>query len=293
MDSRRGLLRLGAVISALSLVGMMGDRAWSGPAFHPSTGPASTVRATAVPRPISHSPLEEGLVPDLDARAADVPALERDHQLRSEARLRRHLRAHRALLVEIPRSLPITARPGGNRVVGYMPAGSPFYDIPTVAWIHRRDSTGRYGLVTVPYSGTPSTGWIRIASLKSRRTPFAVRVDLSRREVIVMRLGKVIMRFPTTIGAPGSPTPPGRYFVTDRVPFDPSGPLGAFAFGISGIQPRLPPGWQGEDQLAIHGTNDPSSIGEAASAGCLRVSRRALQRLKPLLTLGTPVTIRP
>jgi lipoprotein-anchoring transpeptidase ErfK/SrfK len=174
-----------------------------------------------------------------------------------------------------------------------MPAGSPFYGIPTVAWIHRRDSTGRYGLVTVPYSGTQSTGWIRIASLELRRTPFAVRADLSRREIVVMRLGKVIMRFPATIGAPGSPSPPGRYFVTDRVPFDPSSPFGAFAFGISGIQPQLPPGWQGEDQLAIHGTNDPSSIGEAASAGCLRVSGPVLQRLKPLLTLGTPVTIRP
>lgn len=282
MGSRRGLLRLGALVSALSLVGTMGDRAWSEPAFHRSTGPASTVRSGPLPRPVTHSP-----------RVADAPPLERNHQLRSEAPLRRPLRPHRALLVEVPRTLPITARPGGKRVVGYMPAGSPFYDIPTVAWIHRRASTGRYGLVTVPYSETRSTGWIRIASLRFRRTPFAVRADLSRREIVVMRLGNVIMRFPTTIGAPGSPTPPGRYFVTDRVPFDPSSPLGAFAFGISGIQPRLPSGWQGENQLAIHGSNDPSSIGEAASAGCLRVSGRALQRLKPLLTLGTPVTIRP
>ena len=177
--------------------------------------------------------------------------------------------------------------------MGTMPAGSPFFGIPTVAWIHRRDTTGRYGLVDVPYSGSRATGWIRIAGLKLRQTPIAVRADLSRREIVVTRLGKVIMRFPSTIGAPASPTPPGRYFVTDRVPFSPSSSLGAFAFGISGIQTNLPPGWRGGNQLAIHGTNDPSSIGQAASAGCLRVSRSALERLKPLLSLGTPVTIQP
>jgi lipoprotein-anchoring transpeptidase ErfK/SrfK len=178
-------------------------------------------------------------------------------------------------------------------VIGEMPAGSPFFDIPTMAWIHRRSADGHFGVVSVPYRATRATGWIRIAGLQLRHTPIKVRADLSRREVAVTRLGKVIMKFPATTGAPGSPTPVGRYFVTDRVPFNPSGPLGAFAFGISGIQPRLPPGWRGGNQLAIHGTNDPSSIGRAASAGCLRVSARALERLKPLLTLGTPVIIRP
>jgi hypothetical protein len=79
--------------------------------------------------------------------------------------------------------------------------------------------------------------------------------------------------------------------VTDRVPFARGSYLGSFAFGISGIQPRLPPGWSGGNQLAIHGTNDPSSIGRSVSAGCLRVSEAALARLKPLLRLGTPVVI--
>jgi lipoprotein-anchoring transpeptidase ErfK/SrfK len=45
--------------------------------------------------------------------------------------------------------------------------------------------------------------------------------------------------------------------------------------------------------LAIHGTNDPSSIGNSVSAGCLRVSERSLVRLKPVLGLGTPVIVEP
>lgn len=78
--------------------------------------------------------------------------------------------------------------------------------------------------------------------------------------------------------------------MTDRIHFS-GGYLGTFAFGISGIQPRLPAGWSGGNQLAIHGTSDPSSIGRSVSAGCLRVSERSLDRLRPLLQLGTPVIV--
>jgi lipoprotein-anchoring transpeptidase ErfK/SrfK len=120
-----------------------------------------------------------------------------------------------------------------------------------------------------------------------------VRVDVSEHRLTLLKGGKVVMRTAAATGASWSPTPPGKYFVTDRVPFSPNSYLGAFAFGISDIQLRLPPGWGGGNQLAIHGTNDPGSIGRSASAGCLRVSAKALERLKPFLKLGTPVVIVP
>lgn len=198
-----------------------------------------------------------------------------------------------ALLADIPRDLPIMARPGKGRVVGSMPAGSRYFGEPHTAWIQQRSSNGRYGKVAVPYSGSPATGWIRIAELELNKTPYRVRADLSRHLVTVLRLDKVIMSFPTATGAPASPTPPGHYFVTDLVPVAPGGSFGSYAFGISGVQPNLPAGWSGGDQMAIHGTNDPSSIGTSASAGCLRVSEHALSRLRSLLKLGTPVSIKP
>jgi lipoprotein-anchoring transpeptidase ErfK/SrfK len=118
-----------------------------------------------------------------------------------------------------------------------------------------------------------------------------VEVDLSLHQVTVRRSGKVLFRAPGATGAPSSPTPVGEYFVTDRVPFSAGSALGSFAFGISGIQPRLPAGWSGGNQLAIHGTNNPSSIGQSVSAGCVRVSETTLARLLPLLGYGTPVII--
>jgi lipoprotein-anchoring transpeptidase ErfK/SrfK len=118
-----------------------------------------------------------------------------------------------------------------------------------------------------------------------------VKADLSRHSITVMQMDKVIMRFRAATGAPNSPTPTGRFFVTDLVPIAPGSSFGSYAFGLSGIQTHLPNGWTGGDQLAIHGTSNPSSIGTSASAGCLRVSERSLQKLKRVIQLGTPVTI--
>jgi lipoprotein-anchoring transpeptidase ErfK/SrfK len=199
----------------------------------------------------------------------------------------------RELLVEIEGSMPITARPGGGRVIGTMPAGSRYYGAPTVAWVRHLSDDGRHGLVDVPYVAHRAQGWIALRSLSTSFTRISVEADLSEHRITVRRGDDVLFRAPAATGAPASPTPTGRYFVTDRVPFPAGSSLGTFAFGISGIQPRLPAGWSGGDQLAIHGTNSPWSIGRSASAGCLRVSEQVLSRLKSLLRLGTPVVIHP
>ena len=197
------------------------------------------------------------------------------------------------LLVEIERALPITARPGDGQVLGTMPAASRYYAVPTVAWVRHLSRDGRYGLVDVPYVAGRAQGWITLRGLSTSHTGIRVEADVSEHRITVRRGDDVLFRAPAATGAPASPTPTGRYFVTDRVPFPAGSSLGTFAFGISGIQPRLPAGWSGGDQLATHGTNAPGSIGRSASAGCLRVSEQVLDRLMPLLRLGTPVVIHP
>lgn len=204
--------------------------------------------------------------------------------------LEKDLENHLVGLVE--HSMPITSQPGGGHVVGRMLGGSRYYGTAHRAWIFGQTKDGRFGRVAVPYSRTQKTGWIRLSGMELSRTPYSVRADLSRHVIVVKHLDETIMTLSAATGASASPTPPGRYFVTDRVPFE-GGYLGTFAFGLSGIQPNLPAGWSGGDQLAVHGTNNPDSIGTSASAGCLRVSERSLDRLKPILKLGTPVTIQP
>jgi lipoprotein-anchoring transpeptidase ErfK/SrfK len=195
------------------------------------------------------------------------------------------------VLVHVPRTLPAYARPrAGASQVGVVPAGSKYYGIPIVAWVETVSGDGRWGLVELPYTWPRREGWIRLRGLERDETRVQVHVDLSQHSVTVRKFGRVLFRAPGATGASSTPTPVGEYFVTDRVPFS-GGSYGTFAFGISGIQPRLPAGWTGGNQLAIHGTNNPSSIGRSASAGCVRVSETTLDRLIPLLRYGTPVIV--
>jgi L,D-transpeptidase catalytic domain len=194
-------------------------------------------------------------------------------------------------LVRVPHTLPASARPRpGSAQVGVVPGGSKYYGFPLVAWVEERSADGRWGRVELPYVWPRREGWIRLAGLDVRTTRIRVEVDLSRHLVTVTKLGEVLFHAPGATGSPSSPTPVGDYFVTDRVAFS-GGALGTFAFGISGIQPRLPAGWSGGNQLAIHGTNQPSTIGTSTSAGCVRVSEGTLAKLKRLLAYGTPVVI--
>jgi len=176
-------------------------------------------------------------------------------------------------------------------VVGRVRDRSRYYGVPTVAWVEEVTDDGRWGRVELPYAWPRREGWIRLDGLRSDTTHVRVKVDLSEHRLTVRKRGEVRFRAPVATGRASSPTPPGEYFVTDRVPFASGSAFGSFAFGISGIQPRLPAGWTGGDQLAIHGTDAPWTIGTSASAGCVRVSEATLAKLKPLLRLGTPVVI--
>ena len=174
-------------------------------------------------------------------------------------------------------------------MVGTVVGASKYYRVPLVLWV--MDVDHGWGRVELPYVWPRTDGWIRLAGLARTQTFVHVDVDLSEHRVRLFKHDQLIASAPAATGASSSPTPPGHYVVTDRVPFPSGGPLGTFAFGISGIQPHLPAGWSGGNQLAIHGTDAPSSIGTSASAGCVRVSEAMLARLKPFLRLGTPVVI--
>jgi hypothetical protein len=252
---------------------LAGERA-AVPAPAPSLGPAGAFADAATPTESLGAPTD----PERDRRVREVesPAV----------------RPH--LLVRAEPGIMAFAHPTvGSRSFGQVAAVSRYYREPLVWWIEEvvRRGGQRWGRLELPYVSPRRDGWVRLAGLAADTTWVTVRVDLSEHRVIVERRGQVVLRAPGATGAAVSPTPPGRYVVTDRVPFAAGSYLGSFAFGISGIQPRLPPGWSGGDQLAIHGTNSPSTIGTSASAGCIRVSERTLDRLRPLLRQGTPVII--
>lgn len=146
--------------------------------------------------------------------------------------------------------------------------------------------------VQLPVRPNGAEGWIRARDVRPYAVEFRILVDLSDRLVTVYRGDEVVAETPTAIGRRETPTPTGSFFVNQRLlAADPSGPWGPGGIGISAFSPVLAD-WAQGGPIAIHGTNQPESIGHAASNGCLRIDNAELERLIHLVPDGTPVRIR-
>ena len=146
--------------------------------------------------------------------------------------------------------------------------------------------------VQLPIRPNGATGFVRARDVELFRVRTRIEVDLSERRIDFFRGGRRVLRVAAAIGAEGTPTPTGRYYVNQRLlSGDPSGPFGPGGIGISAFSPVLT-GWTQDGPIAIHGTNNPGSIGEAASYGCLRIENRHAERMLRANPEGTPVVIR-
>jgi lipoprotein-anchoring transpeptidase ErfK/SrfK len=155
---------------------------------------------------------------------------------------------------------------------------------------------GRWLAVTEPGVAGNRAVWVdaRAGGLRYSRTPLELEVDLSERTLTLKRGDSIVRSVSVGVGASGSPTPTGRFAVTDKL----DGPAFSASYGccilaLSAVQPNLPAGWAGGNRIAIHGTPAASDFGQAVSAGCVHARDDDLRYLMRVVPLGTPVVIRP
>jgi lipoprotein-anchoring transpeptidase ErfK/SrfK len=147
-------------------------------------------------------------------------------------------------------------------------------------------------LVQVPRRPNGVTGWVPASQVGVASVRTRIVVDLSQKRVTLYKSGRRVLRATAAIGSPATPTPTGSFYVNQRlVPTDPSGPFGPGAVGISAFSNVLT-GWTQGGPIAIHGTNEPWSIGKAVSNGCIRLPNPTLRKLFAQALNGTPVLIR-
>ena len=192
-------------------------------------------------------------------------------------------------IARVTRPVALYAHRGGP-AVARLGAATEFGSPQTLGVVRKR---GRWLGVISTKLPNGRLGWVRARAVRLTTTPKSLTIDLSRRLLLFKRGDRVVRRMTVGIGRPGSSTPIGRFTVTDKLVGSSYGPYyGCCILALSAHQPNLPAGWTGGNRIAIHGTNAPSTIGAAASAGCLHARDADLRVLMRRVPLGTPVFIR-
>jgi lipoprotein-anchoring transpeptidase ErfK/SrfK len=207
------------------------------------------------------------------------------------ARRARRIFARPIAVVRPGRTATLHDRPGGRAVVR-LGATTEFGSARRLGVVSRR---GRWLGVSTAALPNGTLGWIdgRSPAVAVERTRWSLVADVSRRQVVLRRDGRAVRRLSVAVGRPGSPTPTGRFAITDKLDGSRYGPYyGCCVLALSATQPNTPPGWTGGNRMAIHGTDDQGSIGTAASAGCLRAADADLRFLMESVPAGTPVVVR-
>jgi lipoprotein-anchoring transpeptidase ErfK/SrfK len=185
-------------------------------------------------------------------------------------------------------SLPVSASPASK--VSESLANPNSLGAPLVMLV---DST-RPGWVRVwlPQRPNESSAWVPAKDVSLVRDDEHILVDLATRKVELLKGDSVAFDATAAVGSPQSPTPTGYFYVTEllRVTGADS-PYGPYALGLSAFSNTYLSFDGGPGQIAIHGTDDPASVGQYASHGCIRLSNLDITELAAMVETGTPVTI--
>ncbi|MFZ3131225.1 MAG: L,D-transpeptidase [Desulfosporosinus sp.] len=106
----------------------------------------------------------------------------------------------------------------------------------------------------------------------------SIVIHTARRRLELYEGNRLIRHYPIAVGKSAAPTPNGHYSIATKT-VSPGGVFGSRWMGLT------IPGY------GIHGTNNPASIGQAVSKGCIRMHNHDAESLFQRVKIGTPVNI--
>jgi lipoprotein-anchoring transpeptidase ErfK/SrfK len=136
-----------------------------------------------------------------------------------------------------------------------------------------------------------AVGVLALRAMAQEAPKRTIVVSLEDRKLALIENGQVKKVYPVAVGKPSTPSPVGTFTIERRivnptyhhngktVPPGPGNPVGTRWMGLS-IQ-----------GYGIHGTNEPRSIGKAASHGCIRMAKADLEEFFELVAVGDTVEL--
>ncbi|MFF4236042.1 L,D-transpeptidase [Actinomadura geliboluensis] len=179
---------------------------------------------------------------------------------------------------------PVFDRPGGRRI-----ATLPATQLGGPTWVPVVETSGEWRRVLLPSRPNRASGWLAGTGLRTARTPYTVRVEVAKRQLTLLKSGRLAGRWTVAVGGAKTPTPAGRTFIMASVlpgkktPSPLVLPLGTHSATLDTFG-------GGPGTVALHGWPDASVFGKAVTHGCVRVPADALKALSRV-PLGSPVLI--
>lgn len=123
------------------------------------------------------------------------------------------------------------------------------------------------------------------------RPQHRIVISIADRKLVLLEGDHVLKTYEIAVGKRATPSPEGRFEVVNRIP----NPIWCAGGRVVRPGKRNPLGtrWIGLSKkgYGIHGTNEPGSIGKAASHGCIRMRNRDVEELFELVETGAPVEL--
>jgi len=182
-----------------------------------------------------------------------------------------------------------------------VPGTAPSAALPNPTRDHRvlvvgildTDPTGQWLYAELPQRPNGSKGWIRASDVRAFDVANRIEVSVAANQLRVFRGDSDEVLFEATVatGRPNTPTPLGDFFIDIWNPLGHHPVYGWGQLSVSGFSEVLHSFGGGIGQIAIHGWNNDSVMGQHASNGCIRMRNVDIARVAELTGLGTPVKI--
>jgi lipoprotein-anchoring transpeptidase ErfK/SrfK len=135
------------------------------------------------------------------------------------------------------------------------------------------------------------TAAVQTASVQSTPAKRVIVVSLEDKKLALVEDGQVKRVYAVAVGKPSTPSPTGTFTIARRIKNPtyshngktvlpgPGNPVGSRWMGLS------------VKGYGIHGTNEPKSIGKAASHGCIRMAKKDLEEMYEMVSVGDTVEL--
>jgi hypothetical protein len=147
--------------------------------------------------------------------------------------------------------------------------------------------------IEIEFPGRPNgqRGWVPRGALEAFHTVDGYLL-INRRTLraTLFRDGRAIFNAPIGVGKSSTITPPGQFYVMEKLITLNDPEYGPYALGTSAYAPTLSE-WPGGGVVGVHGTNEPQLIPGRPSHGCVRMRNADITRLWKLIAVGTPIEI--